>query len=87
MEFNKLPCYGCGIETNRRQAQGISIAIQNGVYKGRPIIYSPMPKNTQKRVVYNRVIEMLNSGEAISHIAKENGITRQTVYTIKSTLI
>ncbi|MEI5888238.1 recombinase family protein [Bacillus albus] len=70
-------------ETKRRQAQGISIAKQKGVYKGRPTIYSPTAKDPQKRLVYNRVVEMLNDGEAISHIAKENGITRQTVYRIK----
>ncbi|MBE7124106.1 recombinase family protein [Bacillus cereus] len=70
-------------ETKRRQAQGISIAKQKGVYKGRPTIYSPTAKDPQKRLVYNRVIEMLKNGEAISHIAKENGITRQTVYRIK----
>ncbi|WP_144519017.1 recombinase family protein [Bacillus thuringiensis] len=70
-------------ETKRRQAQGISIAKQKGIYKGRPTIYSPTAKDPQKRLVYNRVVEMLNNGEAISHIAKENGITRQTVYRIK----
>ncbi|MBG0967247.1 recombinase family protein [Bacillus sp. SRB1LM] len=70
-------------ETKRRQAQGISIAKQKGVYKGRPLLYSPKAKDPQKRLVYNRVVEMLNNGEAISHIAKENGITRQTVYRIK----
>ncbi|PGS78288.1 transposon DNA-invertase [Bacillus cereus] len=70
-------------ETKRRQAQGIAIAKQKGVYKGRPILYSPKAKDPQKRLVYNRVVEMLNNGEAISHIAKENGITRQTVYRIK----
>ncbi|KMP25681.1 transposon DNA-invertase [Bacillus cereus] len=70
-------------ETKRRQAQGISIAKQKGIYKGRPTIYSPTAKDPQKRLVYNRVVEMLNNGEAISYIAKENGITRQTVYRIK----
>ncbi|EJR24662.1 MULTISPECIES: recombinase family protein [Bacillus cereus group] len=70
-------------ETKRRQAQGISIAKQKGIYKGRPTIYSPNSKDPQKRLVYNRVVEMLNNGAAISHIAKENGITRQTVYRIK----
>ncbi|PEA86019.1 recombinase family protein [Bacillus thuringiensis] len=73
-------------ETKRRQAQGISIAKQKGIYKGRPTIYSPTAKDPQKRLVYNRVIEMLNDGEAISHIARENGITRQTVYRIKRAL-
>ncbi|PFN11534.1 hypothetical protein COJ72_31540 [Bacillus cereus] len=58
------------------------IAKQKGIYKGRPTIYSPKVKDPQKRLVYNRVVEMLNNGEAISHIARENGITRQTVYRI-----
>nr|WP_257207144.1 helix-turn-helix domain-containing protein [Bacillus thuringiensis] len=49
-------------------------------------MYSPAAKDPQKRLVYNQVIEMLNDGEAISHIAKENGITRQTVYRIKHAL-
>ncbi|MED3542508.1 recombinase family protein, partial [Bacillus toyonensis] len=49
-------------ETKRRQAQGISLAKQKGVYKGRPTIYSPTAKDPQKRLVYNRVIEMLNDG-------------------------
>lgn len=73
-------------EMKRRQAQGISIAKQKGVYKGTPTLYSPKAKDPQKRLVYNRVVEMLNNGEAISHIAKENGITRQTVYRIKHTM-
>ncbi|PFN81003.1 transposon DNA-invertase, partial [Bacillus thuringiensis] len=73
-------------EAKRKQAQRISIAKQKGVYKGRPTIYSPAAKDPQKRLVYNQVIEMLNDGEAISHIAKENGITRQTVYRIKHAL-
>ncbi|QIW22413.1 recombinase family protein [Bacillus thuringiensis] len=70
-------------ETKRRQSQGISIAKQKGIYKGRPTIYSPTAKDPQKRLVYNRVVEMLKNDEAISHIAKENGVTRQTVYRIK----
>jgi len=63
--------------------------IQNlkGIYKGRPTIYSPKAKDPQKRLVYNRVVEMLNNGAAISHIAKENGITRQTVYRIKQGML
>ena len=73
-------------ESKRRQAQGIAIAKQKGVYKGRPILYSPNAKDPQKRLVYHRVVSQLKEGRAISHIAKDVGITRQTVYRIKNEL-
>jgi DNA invertase Pin-like site-specific DNA recombinase len=70
-------------ENKRRQAQGIKVAKKKGVYKGRPILYSPNAKNPHKRIVYHRVIELLDKGESISKIAKDVGITRQTIYRIK----
>ena len=70
-------------ESKRRQAQGIQVAKEKGVYKGRPLLYSPNAKDPQKRVIYHRVVEMLEEGQAISKIAKEVNITRQTVYRIK----
>jgi DNA invertase Pin-like site-specific DNA recombinase len=70
-------------ESKRRQAQGIKVAKENGVYKGRPLLYSPNAKDPQKRIIYHRVVEMLEEGQAISKIGKEVNITRQTVYRIK----
>lgn len=70
-------------ESKRRQAQGIAIAKKKGVYKGRPVLYSPNAKDPQKRLVYQRVVTQLQEGISISKIAKEAGITRQTVYRIK----
>lgn len=70
-------------ESKRRQAQGIKIAKMNGIYQGRPKLYSPTAKDPQKRAVYRNIIEELQKGTAISKIAKEYGITRQTVYRIK----
>ncbi len=70
-------------ESKRRQAQGIKVAKEKGVYKGRPLLYSPNAKDPQKRIIYHRVVEMLEEGTAISKIAKEVNITRQTVYRIK----
>ncbi len=32
----------------RRQAQGIQVAKDKGVYKGRPLLYSPNAKDPQK---------------------------------------
>lgn len=59
------------------------MAKEKGVYKGRPVFYSPNAKDPQKRLVYYRVIEMLEKGVSISKIAQEVNITRQTVYRIK----
>ncbi|WP_145453218.1 recombinase family protein [Staphylococcus epidermidis] len=70
-------------ESKRRQAQGIQIAKEKGVYRGRPLLYSPNAKDPQKRIIYHRVVEMLEKGKAISKIAKEVNITRQTIYRIK----
>jgi DNA invertase Pin-like site-specific DNA recombinase len=72
-------------ESKRRQAQGIKVAKDKGVYKGRPLLYSPNAKDPQKRIIYHRVVEMLEEGQAISKIAKEVNITRQTdIYRIKN---
>lgn len=73
-------------ESKRRQAQGIKLAKSKGIYKGRPTLYSPNAKDPQKRLVYYRVVSQLNEGIAISQIAKEVGITRQTIYRIKKEL-
>lgn len=70
-------------ESKRRQTQGIKIAKKNGVYKGRPKLYSPNAKNPQKRAIYRNVVAELEKGTAISKISNELGITRQTVYRIK----
>jgi DNA invertase Pin-like site-specific DNA recombinase len=71
-------------ESKRRQAQGIQVAKEKCVYKGRPLLfYSTNAKDPQKRIIYHRVVEMLKEGTAISKIGKEVNITRQTVYRIK----
>lgn len=71
------------VESKRRQAQGIKIAKEKGIYRGRPREYSPTAKNPQKRVIYHAIVEELEKGTAIAKIAKKYNITRRTVYTIK----
>lgn len=66
-----------------RQKRGIAEAKKNNIYKGKPFEYSSNARDPKKRIVYQNVINQLNNNEAISKIAKENGITRQTVYAIK----
>jgi len=67
----------------RHQAQGIKIAKAKGVYSGRPKLYSADTKDPQPRLVCKSIVEDLNNGVAISKIAKDYNITRQTVYRIK----
>lgn len=74
-------------EYKRRQAQDINIAKENGVYKGRPKLYSADTKNPQRRLVYENIVKDLNEGIAISKISKQYGITRQTIYRIKKEII
>ena len=70
-------------ESKRRQEQGIKVAKKKGVYRGRPLLYSPNAKDPQKRIIYHQVVKMLEEGKAITKISKEVNITRQTVYRIK----
>lgn len=68
-----------------RQKQGIQLAKQKGVYKGRPLKYHEHAKGADK-LVYDRVVEMLNSAYPIATIARELSIPRKTVYAIKERL-
>ncbi len=74
-------------ESKRRQAQGIKIAKANGVYKGRPKLYSADTKDPQRLLVYKSIVQDLKNGVAISKIAREYNITRQTVYRIKKDIL
>ena len=69
-------------ESKRRQAQEFKLRRKKAYIKG-ALLYSPNAKDPQKRIIYHRVVEMLEEGKAISKIAKEVNITRQTVYRIK----
>ncbi|USS90688.1 recombinase family protein [Fructilactobacillus carniphilus] len=63
-----------------RQRQGIEIAKQNGLYKGRATKYSLNSKNPQGRIVAKRMIEMFNVGLGDSQIAETLGVSRKTIY-------
>ena len=69
-----------------RQSQGIKLAKQRGVYKGRPIQYHEHAKNAKDRLIYHNVKRMLEEHLPVTQIAKENGISRQTVYIIRKRL-
>lgn len=73
-------------ESKRRQAQGIAIAKEKGIYKGKPLEYSSNARNPQKRQIYFSIVEALNNNMSVSKIAKTYGISRKTVYRIKNQL-
>ena len=66
-----------------RQRQGVLLAKKAGRYKGRPIEYSENSTDPQKRLVFKTVVDMLNQGVPVAEIAKENGLSRPTIYKIK----
>jgi len=69
-----------------RQRQGVLLAKQAGRYKGRPTEYSLNSPDPQKKLVYKTVVDMLKAEVPVAEIAKENGLSRPTVYKIKKTM-
>lgn len=67
-----------------RQKQGIAIAKQNGVYKGKQNEYSANAKDTNKRAIYKNIVNELKAGNPIARIARENEVNRKVVYRIKN---
>lgn len=68
-----------------RQQQGIKIAKENGRFKGRQIQYGPNSTGKNK-VIYDKIVEGLNSGDTVAAIANNAGVTRKTIYAIKNRL-
>jgi DNA invertase Pin-like site-specific DNA recombinase len=66
-----------------RQREGIALAKEKGVYKGRPSEYTPIANDPQKKIIYETVCRLLNQQVAITTIAKTVGLSRPTIYKIK----
>ena len=73
-------------EIKRRQAQGIALAHEKGLFRGRKPDYSPTSRNRQKQIIYYQIVEMLKQGMGISEISRRAGVCRPTVYRIKENL-
>lgn len=69
-----------------RQRQGIVTAKAKGVYKGRQSVYTEDSPDPQKKIIYNNILTMLKYGNPVIKIAKENQVSRETVYKIKRKL-
>lgn len=67
-----------------RQAQGIKIAKEKGIYKGKPLEYSPNAKDPKKKAIYHAIVNDLSNDLAITEIARKYGVTRKLIYRIKN---
>ena len=74
------------LDIKRRQAEGIQIAKEKGLFIGKQVEYSEHASDPKKRLVYQSVVRGLKRGDSVTSIAKFNGITRNTVYRIKKDL-
>lgn len=66
-----------------RQRQGIEQAKLRGVYTGRPLKYHAQAKDPKDKLVFLNVSHQLERKVPIRKIARENGISKSTVYEIK----
>lgn len=67
-----------------RKRQGIEYARRASGYKGRTLAYTKNSGDPRKRIVYQKIVRMLKDDIAITIIAKENGVSRPTVYKIRN---
>lgn len=70
-----------------RQKQGIEQAKLRGVYTGRPVKYHAQAKDPKDKLVFLNVKHQLDKAKPIRWIARENGISKSTVYEIKKRVI
>lgn len=71
-------------QIRERQRQGIELAKEKGKYKGRPLAYSAESTDKQKRVTYEKIVEMLEKEVPITQISKELDVARNTIYRIRN---
>lgn len=65
------------------QRQGIEIAKRNGKYKGREKKYHANASNPKDRIIYEKIVSMLESGSSVMDIHKATNVARMTIYGIK----
>lgn len=67
---------------HERQRQGIELAKKQGKYKGRQPVYTKDSKDKQKQLIYQQIVKWHQEGVPIRQIARESGVSRNTVYKI-----
>lgn len=71
---------------HERQRQGIELAKKQGKYKGRQPVYTKDSKDKQKQLVYQQIVTWHQDGVPIRQIARDSGVSRNTVYKILKNL-
>nr|WP_288395332.1 recombinase family protein [uncultured Vagococcus sp.] len=74
-------------QIRERQRQGIELAKEKGKYKGRPLAYSADSIDKQKRITYEKIVEMLEKDVPITQISKELDVARNTIYRIRDEIL
>lgn len=69
-----------------RQREGIELAKKRGVYRGSNTLYSATSSNPQKRLIYEKIVDLLQDNKTVVQINKATGVARPTIYRIKSEL-
>lgn len=92
LEIQKYTAENERQKIRERQRQGIQVAKQRGVYKGRQPQYTVNSANPQKRLIYEQIVKLLrirSQGKKmpITEIARRTGVARNTVYHIQHQLI
>lgn len=92
LEIQKYTAENERQKIHERQRQGIQVAKQRGVYKGRKPQYVADYDDSQKRLIYEQIVKLLQAraqGERlpITEIARQTGVARNTVYHIQRQLI
>lgn len=64
------------------QNQGIAIAKEQGRFKGKPVKYHSKATGKDK-IIYDKVVSMLNDKYSVMEIHKITGLARNTIYRIK----
>lgn len=67
------------------QKEGIALAKERGAFKGKKRQYHANATGKDK-IVYDRVIELLQKGETVLNIHRETGLSRNTIYAIQQEL-
>src|SRR5699024_1650775 len=70
------------LRSKTAQREGIAIAKEKGVYKGRKIKYHAGAIG-RDNLIYDEVVRLLATGESVMNIHRKTGLARNTIYAIK----
>lgn len=73
-------------DIKKAQREGIALAKEKGVYKGRPIKYRADAKNPKDRMIYDQIVLRLKQNQSVMDIHRYTGVSRVTIYRIKKEL-